>query len=155
MKFNVGDKFVMEKDLRYVTNKFHWERSLQVFSVAQANERMFTYSETQDMDSISGMDRYLFANQKDGQSWGIGYERWLHLQHDKALIEEIINRHLTEGRESDANDKKGQIASYESDIKRLKERIKRLKEPSEKGRFLDAMEDKVSEVLGINLKSKS
>lgn len=91
LKFNIGDKIVLLKDLKFLTNTYHYGTALDCLdTVKQANEKRFATSD--DFDIWNPYNNvYLVYSQANGANWLHTGNIALHLEKDKDKIVKFIN----------------------------------------------------------------
>lgn len=113
-KFNTGDK-VIELQLDYFDNPYHFESSVVERTVKDANYLFFTIANDDDF------------NQKNGVcTWRPG--KVYHKEKDKQLIFEEIERAVKKYDEDRQREDDNKISELESKIKEYQDEINKIKE---------------------------
>lgn len=95
MKYNKGDKAIRIKP-DYFTNKFHFEQSIVIHEIENANEKYFAFQGVNIDEPIAGMNRGIVYEQSTGRplDYDCGKRVWLHLEKDYEQIKQLINEGL-------------------------------------------------------------
>lgn len=99
--FNVGDVVFNIKDTQFWDNVYHadkYAKQLKKFVVVDANDRLFTISETVDLSKISGSSSYRHQSatfyQNDGREFDLGSKEMVNLTTNFARIMQYLETKL-------------------------------------------------------------
>lgn len=126
-KFNKGDKVVIfPQDTNYYGNDFHWKKIFKTSIVSDANDEIFCLDGRKIDDNLRPHNTY---SQKHGwdKSGSSLSERAFHIEKDRELINETIQKYKEDYLSEQRENTKSEIDSIQQQIIVLNNKLQKLK----------------------------